>query len=79
LECLYRLKFDFGRTREQRLMGYMDILAATLNFCQRGGLVLVSTPEQRLKKQGARLLCWTPVQVGDFSCVSQNSLLIPCS
>jgi hypothetical protein len=55
LECLYRLKFDFGRTREQRLMGYMDILAATPNFCQRGGLVLISTPEQRLKKQKPRL------------------------
>jgi hypothetical protein len=49
------LKFAFGRTREQRLMGCIHILAGTLNSCQRGGLDLASKPKQRLNKWGAVL------------------------
>jgi hypothetical protein len=42
-EMLIPLDVRLGRTREQRLMGCIDILAARLIFCQRGGVSLLGS------------------------------------
>jgi hypothetical protein len=40
---LVPLDVRLGRTREQRLMGCIDILAASLIFCQRGRVGVLRT------------------------------------